>query len=273
MHVLSDLGQSVHHIHREEIVTLRLPAASQRLARTGLEWGDACSLMTPAFWAVQSWMWQLEEPEHYRLGRTIEEEVIACLLGGHGIPAEVGLAAYHRLRHVWRRSPERLKNADDVAHLLADPLEVGGRAVRYRFVAQKAQYVSQALQRLPEIDMDQSDRELRDALCTLKGVGPKTASWIVRNWKGSDEVAILDIHLLRACRELGLFGPELGVERHYYEIEAAFVNFALDIGAKASILDSVIWMAFRSANRIARSAQLHRPAAKPRHSQLRLALH
>lgn len=254
-------------------MTLRLPAASHRLARTRLEWGDACSLMTPAFWAVQSWMWQLEEPEHYRLGRTLEEEVMACLLGGHGIPAEVGLAAYRRLREVWKRSPERLEDADEVGHLLAEPLEVGGRAVRYRFVAQKAQYVSQALRQLPEIDLDQGDRDLRDSLCTLKGVGPKTASWIVRNWRGSDEVAILDIHLLRACRELGLLGAELAVERHYYEIEAAFVDFALDIGAKASILDSVIWMAFRSANRIARSAPPHGPAAKPSQGQLCLALH
>lgn len=191
----------------------------------------------------------MDEPDHYRLGRSLEEELMACLLGGHGIPAEVGLAAYDRLRSVWRCDPSRLEVEEEVAQLLSLPLEVNGRKVRYRFAAQKARYLSQALIQLPAIDATQGDREFRDALCSLMGVGPKTASWIVRNWRGSDEVAILDVHLLRAGRELGLFNSDLSVERHYRTIEDAFVNFARDIGAKASILDSVMWMAFRSANK------------------------
>ncbi|WP_198137890.1 hypothetical protein [Verminephrobacter eiseniae] len=36
-------------------------------------------------------------PAGYKLGRTLAQEVAACLLGGHGIPAPVGLAAYKRL--------------------------------------------------------------------------------------------------------------------------------------------------------------------------------
>lgn len=208
--------------------------------------------MTPAFWAAQSWMWQLEEPEHFRLGRSLEEELMACLLGGHGIPAEVGMAAYHRLRSQWRRRPELMLDAEQVETLLSEPLHIAGRSVRYRFARQKAHYITHALQNLAEINLDLGDRELRDALCSLKGVGPKTASWIVRNWRGSDDVAILDVHLLRAGRALNLFKPEQSVERHYGDIENAFVDFARDIGAKASILDSVIWMAFRSANRASR---------------------
>ena len=205
-------------------------------------------MMTPAFWAAQSWMWELEEPDHYRLGRSLEEELMACLLGGHGIPAEVGLAAYERLRGIWRSSPDRMEEASEVEALLSEPLTVNGRRVRYRFAAQKARYLSESLAQLQTIDVSLGDRDFRDALCTLKGVGPKTASWIVRNWRGSDDVAILDVHLLRAGRELGLFSSELSVERHYRMIEEAFVNFARDIGAKASILDSVIWMAVRTAN-------------------------
>jgi len=209
-------------------------------------------MMTPAFWAAQSWMWEMDEPDHYRLGRSLEEELMACMLGGHGIPAEVGLAAYDRLRRTWRSAPGRLESASEVEELLTRPLDVNGRQVRYRFAAQKARYLSQALAQLPAIDVEQGDRDFRDALCSLKGIGPKTASWIVRNWRGSDDVAILDVHLLRAGRELGLFSSELNVERHYRIIEDAFVNFARDIGAKASILDSVIWMAFRSASKAKR---------------------
>ena len=228
--------------------------------------------MTPAFWAAQSWMWELEEPEHYRLGRSLEEELIACLLGGHGIPSEVGLAAYERLRDVWHSNPERLKTAPQVEKLLSRPLNVNGRSVRYRFAAQKSRYLSQALSQLPDIAVDISDRNFRDALCTLKGVGPKTASWIVRNWRGSDEVAILDVHLLRAASELGLISADLKVEKHYHIIEKAFVDFAKDIGAKASILDSVIWMAYRSANKVRKLGRAPRKI-KVETPQLELQLH
>ena len=197
---------------------------------------------------------------------------MACLLGGHGIPAEVGLAAYDRLRGVWRSSPHRLENAKEVEALLSEPLEVNGRRVRYRFAAQKARYLSESLVQLPTIDVGLGDRDFRDALCSLKGVGLKTASWIVRNWRGSDDVAILDVHLLRAGRELGLFSSELSVERDYRTIEDVFVDFARDIGAKASILDSVIWMAFRTASK-AKAAHRSSNKSDSRQGKLDLVLH
>jgi hypothetical protein len=66
----------------------------------GLVWGFAEEIGSPAYWAAQAWMWEVEAPAHYKLGRSLEEELMACLLGGYGIPAEVGLAAYERLRAV-----------------------------------------------------------------------------------------------------------------------------------------------------------------------------
>ena len=55
---------------------------------------------------------------------------------------------------------------------------------------------------------------------TLPGIGPKTASWIVRNWMNSDAVAILDIHIVRAGMLMNLYCQGGRVERHYLEIEA-----------------------------------------------------
>ncbi|MDZ3993341.1 hypothetical protein PspTeo4_24872 [Pseudomonas sp. Teo4] len=43
-----------------------------------------------------------------------------------------------------------------------------------------------------------SGRALRDWLLELPGIGYKTASWVARNWLDADDVAILDIHILRA---------------------------------------------------------------------------
>jgi N-glycosylase/DNA lyase len=225
-----------------ELVHLTLPAAKHRVVGHSLYWGRIEEIGSPAYWTVQAWMWEMEEPNHYRLGRSLREEVLACILGGYGIPAEVGLAAYARLRAV----PEtELHDENTVRTMLTEPLCVDGRTVRYRFVQQKARHIASSMIGLDQIDAKAPDRSLRDALTSLPGIGPKTASWIVRNWRGSDLVSILDVHLIRACRALGIFNPSWRVERNYTLMEDAYLTFACAIGARASILDSVMWMTMR----------------------------
>lgn len=226
-------------------VGLDLPAADQQLDNHGLVWGLAEEIGSPAYWAAQAWMWEVEAPTHYKLGRSLEEELIACLLGGYGIPAEVGLAAYERLRAVHAEDPCRLRDEGSVLELLADPLDLNGRQVRYRFARQKSAYLAGSMRALRSLDREAPDRDLRDSLTALPGIGPKTASWIVRNWRESDSVSILDIHILRAGRMLQIFPEEKTVERHYLELEEAFLGFAEAIFVKASILDSVMWMNMR----------------------------
>ncbi len=226
-------------------ISRELPPAHQALAMDGLLWGLAEEICSPAYWAAQAWMWEVEAPDHYKLGRSLDEELIACLLGGYGIPAEVGLAAYERLRIVNAEEPAALRNEEVVLALLEEPLAVQGRSVRYRFAKQKAGYLARSMRQLLQVDQEASDRDLRDALTALPGIGPKTASWIVRNWRDSDCVSILDIHILRAGRILQIFPESWSVERHYLQLEGAFLRFADAISVKASILDSVMWMNMR----------------------------
>lgn len=224
------------------LAELALPAPACRLPDHELRWGRAEEIGSPAYWAAQTWMWEIEEPEHFKLGRSLREETLACLLGGYGIPAETGLAAYARLRAA---PPDDLHSQSTVCTLLSRPLNVGGRSVRYRFARQKSRYVAEAMRGLANIDVTAPDVDLRNALMALPGIGPKTASWIVRNWRGSDDVSILDIHIIRAGRSLGIFAPHWRVERHYEVMERAYLMFAKAIGARPSILDSVIWMTMR----------------------------
>ncbi|WP_420024053.1 hypothetical protein ACN9JG_18775 (plasmid) [Cereibacter azotoformans] len=222
-----------------------LPPAEQAIGVDGLVWGYAEEICSPAYWAAQAWMWEVEAPDHYKLGRSLEEELIACLLGGYGIPAEVGLAAYERLRAVNADEPAALRSEEVVLALLEEPLNVKGRLVRYRFAKQKASYLAGSMQQLLQVDKEAPDRDLRDALTNLPGIGLKTASWIVRNWRDSDCVSILDVHILRAGRILQIFPMNWSVERHYLQLEAAFLGFAGAISVRASILDSVMWMNMR----------------------------
>lgn len=268
--------QTVYARSEAGYVGRNLPSADQHLDINGLVWGFAEEIGSPAYWAAQAWMWEVEAPAHYKLGRSLEEELIACLLGGYGIPAEVGLAAYERLRVVNAEDPCRLLNEESVLELLADPLELNGKFVRYRFARQKSTYLAGSMRALRYLDQDAPDRVLRDALTTLPGIGPKTASWIVRNWRDSDRVSILDIHILRAGRMLQIFPEEKSVNRHYLELEEAFLDFAEAISVRASILDSVIWMNMRQIpaailRRLADpSAEVYTPKVEP--VQLNLAL-
>lgn len=85
----------------------------------------------------------------------------------------------------------------------------------------------------------------------LDGIGPKTASWIVRNWLDSDEVAIIDIHIHRVGILTGVFGPDQIVARDYMEMELQFLAFSTAIGARSSALDALIWSQMRQANALA----------------------
>lgn len=100
-------------------------------------------------------------------------------------------------------------------------------------------------------DLSPEPQELEDCALLdrfpllLPGIGPETASWIVRSLRGSDQVAILDVHLLRAGRVQKIFPPLLSVKRHNGQLEAVFLAFAKATGSGASLLASVIWMTMR----------------------------
>jgi thermostable 8-oxoguanine DNA glycosylase len=86
----------------------------------------------------------------------------------------------------------------------------------------------------------------------LPGVGPKTASWVARNWMDADDVAILDIHIVRVGRSIGIFPQDLTVERHYFDLESLFLRFSQALDVRASELDAVIWYEMASSPRMAR---------------------
>ena len=207
----------------------------------GVRWGSIDAFPTPAYWAYQVVARRLVgKPAAYRLGRTLAEEVAACLLGGHGIPATVGLAAYDRIREHGALSGDPVSE-EDLEALLKEPLEVGGRSIRYRFAAQKARYLAAALPLAHTAPKFNAGRQLRDWLLAVPGIGHKTASWIARNWLDADDVAILDIHIMRVGQVIGLFPKTMTVERHYAELEERFLQLSSSLDVRASELDSVIW--------------------------------
>lgn len=225
-----------------------IPSADEDLM-PGVKWGDPWVVFTPAYWLSQAWMLQLEVTgsSSYRARQGLVEELVFCLLGGFGITAELASAAFEACEQVGlieRREPD----PDVWAKTLLDPLNIGGRQVRYRYPNQKAKFLAAAMQRISDLHLEGANgKSARDELMLLPGVGYKTASWVVRNVFDSDEVAILDIHLIRAGLLCGLFTSKDRVERDYLSMEDRFLSFSSALGLRPAALDCVIWDGMREA--------------------------
>jgi len=217
----------------------------------GVRWGRCEELFTPAYWKIQ-YYFHMEEfcKEYFCVSSTLLEEICACLLGGYGMRSELGLAAFERLQNHNLLQPKT--GYEELLTALSVPFFIEGRFVRYRFPKQKAIFLTALLNRsdLFEIPCD-NDLVLREWLLTVRGIGMKTASWIVRNWLCSENVAILDIHIHRAGLIAGFFNDENHIEKDYRSMEKRYLEFSAALGVSPANLDSLICLQLKSANTLA----------------------
>ena len=213
---------------------------------------DYGTLYTNAFWKLQyeiyeeyydKIIWDEKETNYI-------EEIVACLLGGFGFRAEIGWAAFNKLKT--RKLIRRDVSFEKLVDTLSEPIQIGNMWIHYRFPVQKSRYVYNFLSRS---DLDnaplEDDLEFRTWLLTINGIGPKTASWITRNVLHSDNVAIIDIHLYRAGVLTGFINPDLDIRKDYFEIEKCFINYCHLINVKPSIMDMIMWTNMKNTNKIA----------------------
>jgi thermostable 8-oxoguanine DNA glycosylase len=210
------------------------------------DWHDA--------WRKRSDDYQSAVPELAVSGEFgLRHELIFCLLGGHGVSFELALSATDVVMALcpfesfW--SPAHLEQALCRALSAAqfDPRRKDGEFRRYRYPNRKAGLVVKARDwvlecgdlssRLEEID---SENERRNWLCCCPGIGPKSASWLLRNTGYAERLAILDVHILRAMREAGRL-PPMQLPRDYQLVESRFVEWCDELGASVAALDLFLW--------------------------------
>lgn len=230
-------------------------------------WGAPWHLGSAAYWVAQVLPSPPDDEDRRRhaLGTTLEEEVAACLLGGHGVPAAVGLAAYGALRETGMLYPGEAPTAQQVEAVLRAPVVVHGRPTRYRFASQRAARLADSLAVLAKHPAPKEPLALRAWLLNLPGVGPKTASWVVRNRCGSDQVAIVDIHVLRAGVIAGIFDPSWTPARHYDLLEELFLAWARQGSVSAADLDAVVWAGMARLGHAAARTLGHTPGQASRY--------
>ncbi|WP_338665900.1 hypothetical protein VQH23_12115 [Pararoseomonas sp. SCSIO 73927] len=217
----------------------------------GVVWGRPEWVPSAAFWAALAATADEAEEGFEEVGASLAEVVGFCILGGYGVTYEVNQAAHDHLLdqgvYEWAAGDTDFDAVARVEELLRLPLTVHGRRVHYRFPRQRARRLVEALRALQAEPPPTRDcREFRDSLMAIKGIGPKTASWIARNHLGAKSVAILDVHVIRAGRIIGLFGEHERLPRDYHRMELRFLEFAHAIGACPAILDAVMWRAMRN---------------------------
>ncbi len=216
-----------------------IPAPDQ-CVMPGVRWGHADEFPAAAYWLQRALTWRLEqETPMRRSNRTLAEEVGAWLLGGQGVTAAVAQAAFDRLRGLGGFARAGVSEADFL-DWLSEPLDVGGQQVTYRLAAQRAKYLAATLPAIFEVPQTLEGRELRDWLMALPGLGPKSASGIVRAWCGATDVALLDNYVLKVGQVMGLFGRKLTVERHYLEMEARFLQLCKAMSVAAPDVEAVM---------------------------------
>ncbi len=182
-----------------------------------------------------------------------ERELVFCLLSGFGISYEHALSASEHVvalrpfDRTWtKRALGRRLLAEFNRPQFTPPRRDGGLR-RYRFPKRKTELLLAARDWLScfddvlaDLSLLADDRERRTLLCTCPGVGPKTASWLLRNLGLASELAILDVHLLRALVASGRIGP-VTLPRDYERAEQAFLDWCRELDAPAAAFDLFVW--------------------------------
>lgn len=246
-------GQEAWAGHGANARLVRLPPSDAEVM-PGVLWGSPEHFNTPAYWAIRC-QWEEENPDYVTGHKDILREVTFCLLGGFGIKYEINAAAFRRLDQNGFFSDDPTRHSEEaVRNWLVEPLNVNGRRIRYRFPNQRARRLARMHEQLSDDRLTAlSVTTLRMSLMEVEGIGPKTASWIVRNCLGSDEVAIIDVHLVRACQQMQLFPKELCLPRDYQALEQRFLHFSEALRTRPSVLDAVIWSEVRKTRNFYRT--------------------
>ena len=184
----------------------------------------------------------------------IESELLFCLMGGFGITYEHGRSA---AEVVWQLRPfskgwENHDLFEAISEALKqpqfEPAKTDGTLRRYRFPLQKATIIVKARNWLHFNNpvhkrlLEMSDAmERRRFLRGCPGIGPKTASWLLRNLGMGTELATIDVHVVRALVEAGRIPDNIRIPRDYELVEEAFLEWCHELDASPAAFDLFVW--------------------------------
>jgi N-glycosylase/DNA lyase len=163
-------------------------------------------------------------------------ELVYCLLTPQSSAARAGMAV-NALRSAAFESRD------------IDPEPLLRRKEHYiRFHKTKAKHLLHLKRQYVQIKVclaeQRASSDLREWLVeNVRGFGYKEATHFLRNIGKNDCLAILDRHILRTLKRLGVIRsiPNSLSRKRYFEIERRFANFAGNVGIPLDELDLLFW--------------------------------
>ncbi|MEQ4487952.1 MAG: hypothetical protein AAC990_05945 [Dehalococcoides mccartyi] len=195
-------------------------------------------------------------------------EMVACILGSRVVFESAQRATDHLhtlgLLNVRQALLDLGKSEQLIYDALSFPLlsiEQRGFGRRYPFPKLRANHIRRTIESLymPGHTINQilaTAKDAKDArlriMSAAVGIGPKQASLFLRNIRYTNDLAILDTHVLKYMILIGLLEPDFrGLSNlfSYEVVENLLLEYSLRRGVLLSKLDTAIWVVMRVYSR------------------------
>jgi len=151
--------------------------------------------------------------------------------------------------------------------IFTTPYDVENSMIRYRFPKTRAKYIAYSLLFLENhggiktiLKNSKSTMDIRKFIVkNIKGVGPKQASHFLRNIGFSNNIAVLDVHILRYMSLQGIITNDyksISSLKAYEYLELKLIKFLEFILAPIGFIDQAIWIVMRVYQRECVKCQL-----------------
>ena len=140
--------------------------------------------------------------------------------------------------------------------LLTTPLKINGAMVKYRFSKSRAKLIAYNLIHLGHdfnlkniLENSINIFEVRTLLIkNIKGFGPKQSSHFLRNIGYSNDIAVLDVHILRYMSIQGIISDankSISSLKLYEKLESLLIDFLKFMKYPIGLIDQAIWIVMR----------------------------
>lgn len=197
-----------------------------------------------------------------RLGRLSEEELrfelVACILSSQVSAESVDLAMMRLTAAGLLENSRWMMRDEGFESEVSCALSNRGNGAGYRFPRAKAKQLFELRRQLQirsirsRLSVHGSIGNMRASLVTdLPGVGPKQASLFLRNIGRTTDIAVIDSHVLRFFKLIGLLSwDRVSTLEDYEQAEAVVIGYACAAGCKPAFLDWAIWITMRAAREL-----------------------
>lgn len=192
-------------------------------------------------------------------------ELANCILGS-GVRYEISLSYASILRKRNLLSYNYIRGNDgfnEIAKALSEPVQSVTENIvykKYRYPKRGASLVYRSLSRIYSEFLDirnlvafyPEPASLRRALIEIcPGIGPKQASHYLKNIGLTNNMAILDRHIMKYLEISGgnrICRNNVSEIDKYEEVEKHFVDLASNFGFPASVVDQALWFIMKALN-------------------------